>query len=77
LNNGYTEAGIIKLTGVSKLSQNFLKKSKDGSKFVNMLTYRDNMTCKEDFEHAVDDSIKWSLTECDFEFEKVEVEYAI
>jgi hypothetical protein len=40
-----------------------------------MLTYRDNMTCKEDFEHAVD-SIKWSLTECD-EFEKVEVEYAI
>jgi hypothetical protein len=26
LNNGYTEAGIIKLTGVSKLSQNFFKK---------------------------------------------------
>jgi NTP pyrophosphatase (non-canonical NTP hydrolase) len=76
LNNGCTEAGIIKLTGVSKLSQNFFKKSKDGSKFVNMLTYRDNMTCKEDFEHAVD-LIKWSLTECDFEFEKVEVEYAI
>jgi hypothetical protein len=40
-----------------------------------MLTYRDNMTCKEDL-HAVD-SIKWSLTECDFEFEKVEVEYNI
>jgi hypothetical protein len=32
-----------------------------------MLTYRDNMTCKEDLKHAVD-SIKWSLTECDFEF---------
>jgi hypothetical protein len=38
--------------------------------FVNMLTYRDNMTCR--FWNAVD-SIKWSLTECDFEFEKVEV----
>jgi hypothetical protein len=33
-----------------------------------MLTYRDNMTCKEDFTHV--DSIKWSLTECDFEFEE-------
>jgi hypothetical protein len=37
-----------------------------------MLTYRDNMTCGKISEHAVD-SIKWSLTECDFEFEKVEV----
>jgi hypothetical protein len=33
-----------------------------------MLTYRDNMTCKEDFEHAVD-SIKVVVNECDFEFE--------
>jgi NTP pyrophosphatase (non-canonical NTP hydrolase) len=76
LNSGCTEAGRIELGGTCKLSQNFFKKSKDGSKFVNMLTYRDNMTCKEDFEHAVD-SIKWSLNECDFEFEKVEVEYAL
>jgi NTP pyrophosphatase (non-canonical NTP hydrolase) len=76
LNKGCTEAGRIELGGTSKLSQNFFKKSKDGSKFVNMLTYRDNMTCKEDFEHAVD-AIKWSLTECNFDFEKVEVEYAL
>jgi NTP pyrophosphatase (non-canonical NTP hydrolase) len=76
LNSGCTEAGRIELGGTCKLSQNFFKKSKDGSKFVNMLTYRDNMTCKEDFEHAVD-AIKWSLNECDFEFEKVEVEYAL
>lgn len=76
LNNGCTEAGRIEIGGTCKLSQNFFKKSKDGSKFVNMLTYRDNMTCKEDFEHAVD-AIKWSLTECEFDFEKVEVEYAL
>ena len=76
LNSGCTEVGRIELGGTCKLSQNFFKKSKDGSKFVNMLTYRDNMTCKEDFEHAVD-AIKWSLNECDFEFEKVEVEYAL
>ena len=76
LNSGCTEAGRIELGGTCKLSQNFFKKSKDGSKFVNMLTYRDNITCKEDFEHAVD-AIKWSLDKCGFEFEKVEVEYAL
>lgn len=76
LNNGCTEAGVIPLGGSSKLSQNFFKKSKDGSKFVNMLTYRDNMTCKEDFLRDVD-AIKWSLDECGFEFEKVEIEYAL
>lgn len=76
LNNGCTKAGRIELGGTCKLSQNFFKKSKDGSKFVNMLTYRDNMTCREDFEHDVD-AIKWSLEKCDFYFEKVEVEYAL
>lgn len=76
LNRRCTKAGIIELGGTCKLSQNFFKKSKDGSKFVNMLTYRDNITCKEDFEHAVD-AIKWSLDKCGFEFEKVEVEYAL
>lgn len=76
LNSGCTEAGIIRLGGTSKLSQNFFKKSKDGSKFVNMLTYRDSMTCKDDFIREVD-AIKWSLENCGFEFEKVEVEYAI
>ena len=76
LNRRCTKAGIIELGGTCKLSQNFFKKSKDVSKFVNMLTYRDNITCKEDFEHAVD-AIKWSLDKCGFEFEKVEVEYAL
>ena len=76
LNSGCTEAGRIELGGTCKLSQNFFKKSKDGSKFVNMLTYRDNMTCKKDFERDVE-AIKSSLNECDFDFEKVEVEYAL
>jgi NTP pyrophosphatase (non-canonical NTP hydrolase) len=76
LNNGCTEAGVIRLNGACKLSQNFFKKSKDGSKFVNMLTYRDNMTCREDFQRGVE-AIKWSLEKCGFEFEKVEVEYAL
>lgn len=76
LNNGCTEAGRIELGGTCKLSQNFFKKSKDGSKFVNMLTYRDNMTCKNDFIREVE-GIKSSLIECGFEFEKVEIEYAL
>jgi len=76
LNDRCTEAGRIEIGGTCKLSQNFFKKSKDGSKFVNMLTYRDNMTCREDFEHGVE-AIKWSLDKCGFEFEKVEVEYAL
>ncbi len=76
LNDRCTEAGVINLGGTCKLSQNFFKKSKDGSKFVNMLTYRDNMTCRKDFEHGVD-AIKWSLDKCGFDFEKVEVEYAL
>ena len=76
LNDRCTEAGRIEIGGTCKLSQNFFKKSKDGSKFVNMLTYRDNMTCREDFEHGVE-AIKWSLEKCGFDFEKVEVEYAL
>ena len=76
LNDRCTEVGRIEIGGTCKLSQNFFKKSKDGSKFVNMLTYRDNMTCREDFEHGVE-AIKWSLDKCGFEFEKVEVEYAL
>jgi NTP pyrophosphatase (non-canonical NTP hydrolase) len=76
LNDRCTEAGRIEIGGTCKLSQNFFKKSKDGSKFVNMLTYRDNMTCRKDFEHGVE-AIKWSLDKCGFDFEKVEVEYAL
>lgn len=76
LNDRCTDAGVIGLGGTCKLSQNFFKKSKDGSKFVNMLTYRDNMTCRKRFEIEVD-AIKYSLEYCGFEFEKVEVEYAL
>ena len=73
---GFSRPSQIKLGGTCKLSQNFFKKSKDGSKFVNMLTYRDNMTCKEDFERDVE-LIKFLLNEDKFGFEKVEVEYAL
>jgi len=73
---GYGRPSQIELGGTCKLSQNFFKKSKDGSKFVNMLTYRDNMTCREDFEKDVE-LIKFLLNDDKFEFEKVEVEYAL
>jgi len=73
---GFSRPSQIELGGTCKLSQNFFKKSKDGSKFVNMLTYRDSMTCKEDFERDVE-LIKFLLNEDKFGFEKVEVEYAL
>lgn len=73
---GYAKPGLVELGGTIRLSQNFFKKSKDGSKFVNMLTYRDNKTCKEIFEGDVE-LLKEILNECEFEFEKVEVEYAL
>jgi NTP pyrophosphatase (non-canonical NTP hydrolase) len=73
---GFSRPSQIELGGTCKLSQNFFKKSKDGSKFVNMLTYRDSITCKEDFERDVE-LIKFLLNEDKFEFEKVEVEYAL
>ena len=73
---GFSRPSQIELGGNCKLSQNFFKKSKDGSKFVNMLTYRDSMTCKEDFERDVE-LIKFLLNEDKFGFEKVEVEYAL
>jgi NTP pyrophosphatase (non-canonical NTP hydrolase) len=72
LKNGH----LIDLTGTAKLSQNFFKKSKDGSKFVNMLTYRSNMCGSTKFKLEVE-GIKHLLREEGFEFEKVEVEYAV
>lgn len=72
LENGH----LIDLTGTAKLSQNFFKKSKDGSKFVNMLTYRSNMCGSTKFKLEVE-GIKHLLREEGFEFEKVEVEYAV
>jgi NTP pyrophosphatase (non-canonical NTP hydrolase) len=64
------------LSGIAKLSQNFFKKSKDGSKFVNMLTYRSNKCGRYKFESEVN-SIKELLSIDNFNFEKVEVEYAV
>lgn len=67
---------LTSLSGTAKLSQNFFKKSKDGSKFVNMLTYRSNMCGSPKFKLEVE-GIKNLLQEEGFEFEKVEVEYAV
>jgi hypothetical protein len=71
-----TNGQLIELSGTAKLSQNFFKKSKDGSKFVNMLTYRSNMCGSPKFKLEVE-GIKHLLKEEGFEFEKVEVEYAV
>ena len=71
-----TNGHLIELSGTAKLSQNFFKKSKDGSKFVNMLTYRSNMCGSPKFKLEVE-GIKHLLQEEGFEFEKVEVEYAV
>lgn len=71
-----TNGNLIELSGTAKLSQNFFKKSKDGNKFVNMLTYRSNMCGSPKFKLEVE-SIKHLLGEEGFEFEKVEVEYAV
>ena len=64
------------LSGKAKLSQNFFKKSKNGEKFVNMLTYRSTKTNKDNFESEVN-LIKNLLTDNNFYFEKVEIEYSI
>jgi len=71
-----TDSHIIELSGTAKLSQNFFKKSKDGRAFVNMLTYRSNMCGSPKFKLEVE-GIKHLLQEEGFEFEKVEVEYAV
>jgi NTP pyrophosphatase (non-canonical NTP hydrolase) len=74
--NVLSNSSFINLTGTAKLSQNFFKKSNDGSKFVNMLTYRSNMCGRPKFKLEVD-GIKNLLKEEGFEFDKVEVEYAV
>jgi len=66
---------LTSLSGTAKLSQNFFKKSKDGSKFVNMLTYRSNKCGRYKFESEVN-NIKELLSDS-FNFEKVEVEFAV
>ena len=71
-----TNGHLIELSGTAKLSQNFFKKSNDGNRFVNMLTYRSNMCGRPKFTLEVDE-IKHLLKEEGFDFEKVEVEYAV
>jgi NTP pyrophosphatase (non-canonical NTP hydrolase) len=71
-----TNGHLIELSGTAKLSQNFFKKSNDGSRFVNMLTYRSNMCGRPKFTLEVE-GIKHLLKEEGFDFEKVEVEYAV
>lgn len=66
----------LKLSGSAKLSQNFLKKSNNGSSFINMLTYRSNKCGRYKFEAEVN-NIKELLSMNDFTYEKVEIEYAV
>jgi len=73
LNTGLEDTGV---GGVAKLSQNFFKKSNDGSKFINMITYRNNVCGYNTFKDEVE-MIKESLISSEFIYEKVEVEYAI
>lgn len=71
-----TDGHLVELSGTSKLSQNFFKRSKDGEAFINMLTYRSNMCGSPKFKLEVE-AIKHLLKEEGFEFEKVEIEYAV
>lgn len=77
LNQRCTSAGRVELGGTAKLSRNFFKKMENG-KFVNMITYRNNMTSAKRFQGEVkqiENSLKhWSNN---FEYEKVEIEYAV
>lgn len=66
----------VELWGSVKLSQNFFKKSNNGEDFVNMLTYRCNKIGSPTFKLQVE-TIKELLKQNGFDFEKVEVEYAI
>ena len=76
VNNTLCNFDEVELSGTCKLSQNFFKKSKDGSKYVNMLTYRSNKCGSTTFKLEVE-TIKEILISNGFEFEKVEVEYAL
>jgi len=76
VNNTLCDFDEVELSGTCKLSQNFFKKSKDGSKYVNMLTYRSNKCGSPTFKLEVE-TIKEVLISNGFGFEKVEVEYAL
>lgn len=73
--NDFLNGDDVELTGTTKLSQNFFKKKDDG-KFVNMLTYRSNTCGRITFQSEVE-MIKSLLEEYCYDYEKVEVEYAV
>jgi len=74
--NKFVETIDTNLSGTARLSQNFFKKSKNGESFINMLTYRSNKCGSIQFKIEVD-NIKNLLIDNNFNFEKVEVEFAI
>jgi hypothetical protein len=75
VNEFLSDSDNVELSGTVKLSQNFFKKSNDG-KFVNMLTYRSNMCGRPTFQLEVE-TIKTLLDKYCYDYEKVEVEYAV
>lgn len=81
----FLNESICELSGTAKLSKNFFKKTEDG-KFVNMLTYRSNMVNAQEFEaevrnieRIVSGKSDWDMISHfrSFEYEKVEIEYAV
>ena len=81
----FLNESICEFSGTAKLSRNFFKKNESG-KFVNMLTYRSNMVTYKEFESEVRSIEKiisgkndWSLLSNfkKFDYEKVEIEYAV
>lgn len=76
VNTTLKDKEIIELSGKSKLSQNFFKKSNSGDKYINMLTYRSVKVGRVDFENEVN-KLKDFLNKNGFEFEKVELEYCL
>jgi NTP pyrophosphatase (non-canonical NTP hydrolase) len=81
----FLNEGICEFSGTAKLSRNFFKRTESG-KFVNMLTYRSNMVTYKEFESEVRSIEKiisgkndWSLLSNfkKFDYEKVEIEYAV
>lgn len=81
----FLNESICEFSGTAKLSRNFFKKT-DDDKFINMLTYRSNMVNAKEFEGEVRSIEKiisgkndWSMLSHfrSFEYEKVEIEYAV
>jgi NTP pyrophosphatase (non-canonical NTP hydrolase) len=81
----FLNESICEFSGTAKLSRNFFKKTED-DKFINMLTYRSNMVNAKEFKEEVSAIEKiisgkndWSMLDQfrTFEYEKVEIEYAV